>query len=98
MTLLLPGGSSRRFEQVLRRRNSSKSFADLRRSLGQLKAQTAILDGEIVCLDPNGQSIFNELLHRKGCPAFYAFDILYLNGVDLRQLPLLRLGSYPQKT
>jgi hypothetical protein len=36
-----------------------------------------------------GRSIFNELLHRKGCPVFYAFDLLYLNGRDLRQLPLI---------
>jgi ATP-dependent DNA ligase len=27
--------------------------------------------------------------HRRGQPAFYAFDILYLDGVDLRQQPLL---------
>jgi bifunctional non-homologous end joining protein LigD len=76
-------------ELVSRRRNSYKTFAELRRSLGQLKAQTAILDGEIVCLNSSGISIFNELLRRKGWPAFYAFDLLYLNGADLRQLSLL---------
>ena len=35
------------------------------------------------------RSIFNELLLRKGCPIFYAFDLLYLNDKDLRQLPLV---------
>ncbi len=32
---------------------------------------------------------FNELLFRRGSPIFYAFDILYLNDRDLRQLPLI---------
>jgi ATP-dependent DNA ligase len=39
--------------------------------------------------DDEGRSIFNELLFRRGLPKFYAFDILYLNGYDLRQLPLI---------
>jgi bifunctional non-homologous end joining protein LigD len=48
-----------------------------------------VIDGEIVCLDSEGRSIFNELLFRRGCPVFYAFDILYLNDRDLRQAPLI---------
>jgi ATP-dependent DNA ligase len=55
-----------------------------------LKVKDAVIDGELVCLDLAGRSIFNELLHRKGTPTFYAFDLLYLNGHDLRQLPLIR--------
>src|ERR1700688_1651449 len=35
-----------------------------------------------------GRSIFTGLLLRRGSPIFYAFDLLYLNGLDLRQLPL----------
>jgi ATP-dependent DNA ligase len=54
-----------------------------------LKVKNAVIDGEIVCLDSEGRSIFNELLFRRGCPIFYAFDLLYLNGRDLRQLPLI---------
>ena len=49
--------------------------------------KNAVIDGEMVCLDAEGRSIFNELLLRKGCPIFYAFDLLYLNNRDLRQLP-----------
>jgi bifunctional non-homologous end joining protein LigD len=49
----------------------------------------AVIDGELVCLDAEGRSIFNELLFRRGSPTFYAFDLLYLNGRDLRQLQLL---------
>ena len=47
------------------------------------------LDDELVCLDAEGRSIFKELLLRRGCPIFYAFDLLYLNGRDVRQLPLM---------
>src|ERR1700676_2684563 len=75
-------------ELVSRRRNAYKSFQTLRDSLAKLKVDNAVIDGELVCLDSEGRSIFNELLHRKGCPVFYAFDLLYLNGRDLRQLPL----------
>ena len=48
-----------------------------------------MIDGEIACVDEDGRSLFNELLFRRGLPIFYAFDILYLNNHDLRQLPLI---------
>jgi bifunctional non-homologous end joining protein LigD len=51
--------------------------------------QTAILDGEVVCLDGKGVSQFNQLLSRKAEPVFYAFDLLWLDGEDLRQMPLI---------
>ena len=76
-------------ELVSRRRNPYKSFRELANSLRQLKVKNAIIDGELACLDSEGRSIFNELLFRRGCPIFYAFDLLYLNGRDLRQLPLI---------
>jgi ATP-dependent DNA ligase len=76
-------------ELVSRKRNAYKSFQDLRDNLAKLKVQNAVIDGELVCLDSEGRSIFNELLFRRGCPTFYAFDLLYLNGRDLRQFPLI---------
>ena len=76
-------------ELISRKRNSYKSFQDLRDNLTKLKVQNAVLDDEIVCLDAEGRSIFNELLFRRGSPIFYAFDLLYLNGRDRRQLPLI---------
>jgi bifunctional non-homologous end joining protein LigD len=75
-------------ELVSRKRNVYKSFQELKENLTKLKAQNAVIDGESVWLDTEGRSIFNELLFRRGCPTFYAFD-LYLNGRDLRQLPLI---------
>jgi len=47
-------------------------------------AFTLHLDGEIVCLDAEGRSIFNDLLRRRGQPVFCAFDLTWLNGADLR--------------
>jgi bifunctional non-homologous end joining protein LigD len=76
-------------ELVSRRRNPYKSFKDLQSSLGKLRVKNAIIDGEIACLNDQGRSIFNELLFRRGSPIFYALDLVYLNGRDLRQLPLI---------
>jgi bifunctional non-homologous end joining protein LigD len=76
-------------ELISRKRNAYKSFQDLRDNLAKLKVNNAVIDGELVCLDAEGRSIFNELLFRRGSPTFYAFDLLYLNGRDLRQLPLI---------
>ena len=48
-----------------------------------------MIDGELVCFGLEGRIIFNELMFRRGCPIFYAFDLLYLNGCDIRQLSLI---------
>jgi bifunctional non-homologous end joining protein LigD len=40
--------------------------------------------------DQFGRSQFYELMFRRGQPFFYAFDLLWLNGEDLRSLPLLK--------
>ena len=74
---------------VSRRRNTYKSFEVLREALSGLKAKSAILDGEIVCLDSNGVSQFKELLYRRGRAVFSAFGLLWLNDTDLRQTPLI---------
>jgi len=71
------------------RTNYYQRFDSLKAALAKLKAKTAILDGELVCLDDEGKSRFNQLLRRRAEPAFYAFDLLWLNGKDLRQLPLI---------
>jgi bifunctional non-homologous end joining protein LigD len=74
---------------VSRHRNVCKSFETLRDALSSLKAKTAILDGEIVCLDANGCSQFKELLYRRGRAVFFAFDLVWLDGEDLRQMGLI---------
>jgi bifunctional non-homologous end joining protein LigD len=74
---------------VSRRRNTYKSFEVLRSALEGLRAQNAILDGEIVALDSNGVSQFEEPLYRRGRAVFFAFDLVWLDGADLRQTPLI---------
>jgi bifunctional non-homologous end joining protein LigD len=67
-----------------------------------VKAERAILDGEIVALDDEGRPSFSlmqqrtgfragkrRLQRREGVPViYYAFDLLYLDGLDLRRVPL----------
>jgi bifunctional non-homologous end joining protein LigD len=81
--------SENRCELVSRKKNHYKSFDPLKAALANLKAADAILDGEIVCLDGEGYSQINRLLYRRQEPAFYAFDLLWMNGRDLRQFPLI---------
>ena len=54
-----------------------------------LEVKEAVLDGEIVCLGSDGRSQFYDLLGKRGHPLFYAFDLLWLDGRDLRDEPLL---------
>jgi bifunctional non-homologous end joining protein LigD len=77
-------------ELVSGRNNTYKSFGQLRDALASVHLTDAILDGEIVCLDGKGRSIFKDVMHRKRRDAaFYAFDILWLDGQDLRSLGLI---------
>jgi bifunctional non-homologous end joining protein LigD len=54
-----------------------------------VRCDSAILDGEVCCLDEDGRSNFHKLLFRREWPFFFAFDLLELDGCDLRQLPLI---------
>lgn len=68
-------------------------FPELAAALRQLPVKQAVLDGELVALSSDGKSSFQELqksLRDNATTAlkFYAFDLLYLDGYDLRELPL----------
>jgi bifunctional non-homologous end joining protein LigD len=58
------------------------------RIAGVLGGREAILDGEVVALDRQGRPVFRDLLRGRGFLAFAAFDLLWLDGGDLRSLPL----------
>ena len=74
---------------VSRKGNEFKSFPALNSALPkECRARNAVLDGEIVCLDDSGGSQFTDLLFRRGEPRFYAFDLLSVDGENLRYLPL----------
>jgi bifunctional non-homologous end joining protein LigD len=65
-------------------------------------ARSAIIDGEIVVPSADGTTDFsvlqNELKGKSEKIVFVAFDLLYLNGKDLRKLPLLERKAQLKKT
>jgi ATP-dependent DNA ligase len=63
--------------------NGSLRRARARRSVSERNPR-----GEICCLAPDGRSQFNSLLFRREWPYFLAFDLLWLDGEDLRIRPL----------
>jgi bifunctional non-homologous end joining protein LigD len=74
---------------VSRNRNAFKTFVELAQAIGEeLSGRSAILDGEIVRPGPDGRPMFYELMRRRGPFCFYAFDLLWLDGRDLRGQPL----------
>jgi bifunctional non-homologous end joining protein LigD len=61
-----------------------------------------IVDGEVVSVESNGRTNFSQLQadiksNRQDRMAYYAFDLLYLGGEDLRSLPLLERKAALQK-
>ena len=53
-----------------------------------LDVDEAIIDGEVIVADETGRPQFYELLRVPRSANYVAFDILWLNGTDLRSLPL----------
>ncbi|MCP9232907.1 DNA ligase D [Mesorhizobium sp. LMG 17147] len=73
----------------------TKRYGDLPLAFARLPCREAIIDGEVVALDAKGISRFALLQDALAEGAgnklhFYAFDLLYLDGWDLRQVPLRR--------
>ena len=65
---------------VSRNGNEFKLFPDLNEALAaELRAQSAVPDGEIYCLNRQGKSQFKDLFFHRGEPRFYAFDIRCLS-------------------
>src|SRR5918992_190680 len=70
------------------------SFAPVAREAAKLPVERAILDGEVVVLEADGRTSFQALQNalsgeRQEGLVFFAFDLLYLDGWDLRRAPLL---------
>lgn len=71
----------------------SDRFPKVARAVGNLKATTALIDGEIVSEDEDGISRFSLLQQdlkagRHDRMVFYAFDLLHLDGADLKMQPV----------
>ncbi len=80
----------------------TQRFPELKDLPKFVHARSAILDGEVVALDAEGRASFSLMQQRTGfrpggrrgaikadVPVlYYAFDLLYLDGYDLRKVPL----------
>lgn len=97
---------------TLRSRNAvdiTKRYPELTSLPKSLLARRAILDGEIVALDEQGLSNFERLQERMHVRApgekliaqvpvvYFVFDLLYCDGYDLREAPLLERKQLLQK-
>ena len=97
----LEGGKAR---LVSRNQNEMTSqYPELRDLPADVRARSAILDGEIVALDESGRPSFSLMQQRTGISgngrrikasdrtvpiAYYVFDLLYLDGYDLTRVDL----------
>ncbi|MDB5339593.1 MAG: putative ligase-like protein [Planctomycetaceae bacterium] len=83
-------------QAILRSRSQldwTHRFPEIAKALEQLEARQAVIDGEIVAEAKNGLSSFQDLQvalteHATQKLRYYVFDLLYLDGYDLRGLPL----------
>jgi bifunctional non-homologous end joining protein LigD len=59
-------------------------------ALGRLRSRSCIIDGEAVCCDDDGRPSFDRIRYRRHDASvfLYAFDLIELNGDDLRRDPL----------
>ncbi len=84
------------------RNDLTSQFSELRDLSSHLKAETAIVDGEVVALDEQGRPSFSLMQQRSGITnggrriaphpeipiVYYAFDLLYLDGYSLLRVDL----------
>lgn len=63
-------------------------FPTLARALAGLVAKTLVLDGEVIAPDGRGVPSFQRLQNREGPFSYVAFDLLFLDGQDLRERPI----------
>ena len=68
----------------------SARFPLIFEAAGALQVRSFLLDGEAVACDGDGMPVFDRLRYRRqdGRVFLYAFDLLELNGQDLRREPI----------
>jgi bifunctional non-homologous end joining protein LigD len=66
-------------------------FSLIVEALARLRSRSCIIDGEAVACDERGIAAFDRIRYRRndGCVFLYAFDLIELNGDDLRRDPLV---------
>jgi bifunctional non-homologous end joining protein LigD len=69
------------------KRSLTEKFPELQSIVKEVRANVAVLDGEIVALDAEGMPSFDRLRSRKRgrdfAIVFYAFDLVYVDGRNL---------------
>src|SRR6202051_632119 len=101
-----------RASDVAHQNDLTAQFSELGSLPRFVKAERAILDGEIAALDEEGRPSFSLMQQRagfrsgkrrmprgEGVPViYYAFDLLYLDGFDLRRVALEQRKQLLQET
>ena len=97
--LIVEAGAARAF--TMNGHDWTDRYPELVAAAGKLKCRTAILDGEAVVQREDGVADFHAL--RRALSAephrivYFAFDLLHLDGEDLRKLPLIERRARLEK-
>src|SRR5215471_4194450 len=75
---------------ISRNHHEFTTLPELCTAIGQALHGQFVLDGEIVYLAKDGCPRFCDLMRRRAPQYFYAFDLLWKDGRDLRGLPLIK--------
>ena len=90
-------------------RDVTAEYPEFKDMAARFRIRDAIIDGEIVTLDAEGRSNFHTLQHRLGVqnPSrqlmqsvpldYFAFDVMYADGYDLRRAPLVERKNFLQQ-
>jgi bifunctional non-homologous end joining protein LigD len=80
--------------QILTRRGHdwTQKYPAIAQAITELPAQDAYLDGELCGVLPDGRTAFNLIQNAtdagQGSLVYFVFDLLFLDGEDIRDLPL----------
>lgn len=97
---LLAGGEARLLSR--NEKELGPKFPEIVEALSRLDVDDAVLDGEIVALDKAGRSSFQllqayEMGETRPPIYFYLFDLLQLNGRDMKALPIAERKEHLRK-
>jgi bifunctional non-homologous end joining protein LigD len=66
----------------------SPRFPDVARAIAKLRINEAVIDGEVVAFDAEGVTRFQQLMTPGVEHHYMAFDLLWLDGEDIRGQPI----------
>jgi len=88
--LVIDGGQARAFTR--NRNDWTSTYPAIVAAAAKLRCKSAIIDGEVICPGEDGRSDFHGIRSAIGARGrglvFIAFDLLFLDGKDLRDRPL----------